>query len=96
MKTDPARSHVPKQTLLPATEWTPPTADDVKAMLCICDLSQYQAGLYLGLAVQPATNRSGNTCRTVRRWLNGESTIPYAAWALLADRAGFGEIWREQ
>ncbi len=31
--------------------------------------------------------------RTVRRWTSGDSSIPYAAWALLCDHAGIGKIW---
>lgn len=83
------------ETMLPANAgWLAPTPVEFQHMLALTGFTQYQAGLFLGLSVQPATAKSGNTCRTVRRWLNGDSVIPYAAWAMLCSFAGFGEIWR--
>lgn len=74
--------------------WAEPTANEIRTVLALAELNHYQAGLFLGLSVQPATENSGNGCRTIRRWLSGDSKIPYAAWALLCDRAGLGQIWR--
>jgi hypothetical protein len=31
--------------------------------------------------------------RILRRWTSGESKIPYSAWAVLCEAAGFGRIW---
>jgi hypothetical protein len=33
--------------------------------------------------------------RTVRRWIGGDSAIPYAAWALLCDFGNLGQIWKK-
>ena len=32
--------------------------------------------------------------RTVRRWISGEKTMPYATWCVLCAQAGYGEIWK--
>lgn len=82
------------ETLKPATSgWLTPTPAEIRQAISLAGLTQFSTGQFLGLAVQPATGRSGNTCRTVRRWLKGETTIPYPAWALLCNAAGFGQIW---
>lgn len=52
-------------------------------------------GMMLGLEVQT----SGSSCnsRTYRRWVSSgdqPSSIPYAAWAILAHAAGYKFIWR--
>jgi hypothetical protein len=31
----------------------------------------------------------------VRRWIGGDSAIPYAAWALLCDFGNLGQIWKK-
>ena len=37
----------------------------------------------------------GVSDRTVRRWIGGDSAIPYAAWALLCDFGNLGQIWKK-
>lgn len=63
--------------------WEPPVGEELAAALSMAGLS---ATAFAGLVgVEP---------RTVRRWLRGDSSIPYAAWAWLAARAGLAEMWR--
>ncbi|EML4687854.1 hypothetical protein U4W25_25635 (plasmid) [Citrobacter amalonaticus] len=47
------------------------------------------ASKYIGL---PSETGRGKGSRTFRRWCK-EGGIPYAAWALLCYKAGFGVIW---
>ncbi|CDL30085.1 putative transcriptional repressor protein korC [Escherichia coli 5-172-05_S4_C1] len=32
--------------------------------------------------------------RTVRRWVGGDTPIPFSAWAILVEYAGLGKIWK--
>lgn len=75
-----------KKTLCAADEWIPPSSEDIREVLRRAELSGSQAANYLGLG------QGGG--RTIRRWVSGDSKIPYAAWALLCHAAGFGEIWK--
>lgn len=63
-----------------------PSAAEVAAILKECGFSVSEAASFLGLS-----QKTGK--RTVRRWLAGETLIPYAAWALLAYKAGYGIIF---
>lgn len=63
--------------------WVPPTGEEIAAAVSMAGLN----GASLGRLI----NVSG---RNVRRWLNEEAPIPYAAWAWIAARAGLGELWR--
>ncbi|EEJ5117673.1 TPA: hypothetical protein N2G45_002873 [Salmonella enterica] len=69
------------ETLKPSFEWTQATADDVRLMLSICELSGSQAGSLVGV-----------DGRTIRKWTGGDSSIPFAAWALFVEEAGLGKI----
>jgi hypothetical protein len=72
--------------LLPFSDaWKAPEGEAIKEVLAKAGLTGAQAAQLTGTAND----------RTVRRWTGGESNIPYAAWALLCDAAGLGQIWRK-
>lgn len=73
--------------------WKPPTGVEVRELLRRSEMSAAAAAQFLGLGI------GGD--RTVRRWISGHpetgvSSISYAAWALLCDKAGEGIIWRKE
>ena len=74
--------------LQPAVSWEQATGDEVREVLGLANFTGGQAARALGLGAK------GD--RTVRRWVGGDSSIPYAAWALLCDFAGLGMIWKRQ
>jgi len=74
--------------LQPAALWEPPTGEEVRKVLRLAGFTGGQAAKALGLGAK------GD--RTVRRWISGDSAIPYAAWALLCDFAGLGSIWKRK
>jgi hypothetical protein len=76
------------ECLCPASEWEQPTGEEVRQVLKLAGMTGGQAAKAVGLS------SSGD--RTVRRWIGGESQIPYAAWAVLCDYAGLGLIWRKE
>lgn len=68
----------------PAAEgWTAPTPDELQTILARVKWSAANLQTMLGV-----------TDRTVRRWLSGESEMPFAPWCILAYQAGYGEIWK--
>ncbi|MFS4200143.1 transcriptional repressor protein KorC [Escherichia coli] len=84
------------ETLLPFSDgWTPPTGEEIKAVLSLVEeragnkFTGVDASKYIGL---PSETGRGKGSRTFRRWCK-EGGIPYAAWALLCYKAGFGVIW---
>ena len=74
--------------LQPAVSWEQATGDEVREVLRLANFTGGQAARALGLGAK------GD--RTVGRWVGGDSSIPYAAWALLCDFAGLGMIWKQQ
>ena len=74
--------------LQPAVSWEQATGDEVREVLRLANFTGGHAARALGLGAK------GD--RTVRRWVGGDSSIPYAAWALLCDFAGLGMIWKRQ
>lgn len=64
--------------------WQAPSTDEIRALLALANLSGSKAGALVGV-----------DGRTVRRWTGGNSTIPFACWALLVSFAGLGDIWKE-
>lgn len=74
------------ECLKPATHWCRPTGSEIRAVLQRAGLTGKEAARILGL--------SAKGDRTIRRWVGDDSPIPYAAWAILCDVAGFGQIWR--
>lgn len=71
-----------------AASWEQATGEEVREVLRLANFTGGQAARALGLGAK------GD--RTVRRWVGGDSSIPYAAWALLCDFAGLGMIWKRQ
>ncbi len=72
-----------QECLVPFAQWIIPTAEEIRQAM-------KQAALTgSGLAVLVGVKNS----RTVRRWTGGDIEIPYAAWAILCYKAGFGIIW---
>lgn len=82
------------ETLQPAIYWAQASPEEVKEIIRLAGFNGAEVAAYLGLAPQSAA--SGGGSRTVRRWTAGDVKIPYAAWALLAYKAGFGAIWMEK
>lgn len=75
------------ECLRPASAgWLQPSGDEVREVLRRAGFSGSRAAKELGLGAK------GD--RTVRRWVGEDSDIPYAAWALLCDFAGYGCIWK--
>jgi len=75
--------------LCPCTEeWEKPTGDEIREVLRLAGFSGAKAAQKIGLG------KKGD--RTIRRWISEETNIPYAAWALLCDFAGLGNIWRDK
>lgn len=89
------------ETLIPfGDDWTQPTGEEVRAMLAQCELTGSEAAALVGV-------KDG---RTVRKWTSFDpdavaeakrlgkkhnmTPIPFAAWAILAERAGYGCIWK--
>ncbi|MEX3547640.1 MAG: transcriptional regulator [Burkholderia sp.] len=77
------------ECLRPAHDgWEQPTGEEVREVLRTAGFTGGHAARVLGLGAK------GD--RTVRRWIGGDSSIPYAAWALLCDFADLGQIWKGQ
>lgn len=74
------------ECLQPARHWASPTGAEIQEVLRRAALTGRGASEFLGLS----TKSDG---RHVRKWISGESAIPYSAWALLCHAAGLGIIW---
>ena len=64
--------------------WETPTPDEVRWVMKMAGLTGRTASELVGIANN----------RTIRRWTGGDCAIPYAAWALLCEKAGLGMIWK--
>ena len=84
---NPEHQNIRTECLQPAERWAQPTGEEVRTVLKMAGFTGGRAAKALGLGPQ------GD--RTVRRWVGEDSSIPYAAWALLCDFAGLGSIWRQ-
>lgn len=98
----PSRQVLPRVATLTVygPHWAQPTGEEVRALLVAAELTAGEAARLVGV----------KDARTVRKWLSFDadhvevckrqgqphsmSAIPYAAWALLADAAGHGQIWK--
>lgn len=76
------------ECLRPAEEWEQPTGEEVREVLRLAGFTASRAASVLGLGKEGG--------RTIRRWIGEESHISYAAWALLCDFAGQGQIWKSK
>lgn len=74
--------HIPGEKLKPFRQWEPPTGGEIQAALQLA-----------GWTGEKFAKTIGINPRTVRRWLDGDSDIPYAVWAMLCVAAGLGQIW---
>ncbi|CAE6850463.1 XRE family transcriptional regulator [Paraburkholderia aspalathi] len=74
-----------EECLRPAIHWSKPTGAEVQEVLRRAGFTGRLAADYLDLA-----DKSG---RQIRKWISGETRIPYAAWALLCYAADLGNIW---
>jgi hypothetical protein len=80
------------ETLLPyGRGWQDPTREEIRGMLAKAGQAMGKGSSLTGAETAALV---GVESRTVRRWLGGDSAIPYAVWAILAYEAGFGEIWK--
>lgn len=59
-------------------QYQAPTAKDVRMVLKYGELTQSTAAKVVGV----------RSDRTIRKWVNGDREIPYAAWRLLLIRVG--------
>lgn len=66
--------------------WPQPTGNEIREAMRLARFSGSEAAATLGL--------SHNGGRTIRRWVSEDLAIPYTAWAVLCEFAGFGIIWR--
>ena len=71
------------ESLSSASDWKPPTGDEIRAALSMAGWS--------GVEFAKTINTND---RTVRRWIGNELPIPYSAWCVLCVEANLGEIWR--
>ncbi|MCK9709844.1 transcriptional regulator [Pseudomonas syringae pv. syringae] len=87
--TQTVRYDIRPECFRPAPTWVQPTPDEVRELLLRIDpprgLKGADAARLLGI----------QTGRQIRRWTGGDTPIPYAAWAILADMAGVSRIWVE-
>jgi hypothetical protein len=73
--------------LLPAVHgWVQPTGVEIREVIRRTGLTGRATADVIGLS-----EKGGG--RQVRRWISEESPIPYAAWAILCELAGLGQIW---
>lgn len=80
-------THIRPENLLPFSDgWKGPDSDGIKEALTLAGLTQERAAKIVGIKEE----------RTVRRWVGGDTPIPYAPWALICDLAGLGQIWKPQ
>lgn len=70
------------ECLAPAKEWVQPTTSEIDSVLRMT-----------GWSAEELARRLDVSGRTVRRWLS-HGGIPYAAWGVMCEVAGFGIIWR--
>ncbi|WP_233860005.1 helix-turn-helix domain-containing protein [Paraburkholderia sp. HD33-4] len=80
-------THIRPECLVPWVQgWKQPTGVEVREVIRRAGLTGSEAAVLVGLSGKGAS-------RQIRRWISGESHIPYAAWALLCHAAGLGNIW---
>jgi DNA-binding transcriptional regulator YiaG len=76
---DEGRTEPRRETRLPFGDpnYMPPTPAEFRAVNQLLGLTGSQAGTLLGV-----------TSRAIRKWIGGESDVPYSAWRLLLIEAG--------
>ena len=73
----------PERFLSHGAGWVCPTPEEIRTLLQIAQLTGSKAATLTGL----------KDSRTVRRWIGGDTPIPFSSWAILVEYAGFGKIW---
>lgn len=79
---------MPKTEIRPAclvslvAGWTPPCGQEIRAALKLANTNGVEF-----------SRRIGVDDRTVRRWVLEEKPMPFAAWQVLAIRAGLAPDW---
>lgn len=63
--------------------WICPTPEEIRTLMQIAQLTGSKAATLTGM----------KDSRTVRRWIGGDTPIPFSSWAILVEYAGFGKIW---
>jgi DNA-binding transcriptional regulator YiaG len=66
-----------------AEYWVVPTGDEIRSALSMANWSGVEFA-----------RRIDTNDRNIRRWLQNEKTIPYAAWCILCAQANLGLIWK--
>tara|TARA_R110002072_G_scaffold284757_1_gene449256 strand:- start:330 stop:674 length:345 start_codon:yes stop_codon:yes gene_type:complete len=97
----PDNEHVRPETLRPFPQWEPPTPDEIRQVFILAGekrgLKKLTGAQVADLVGASSTGAGvGKGSRTVRKWVGGESRIPFGAWAILCAEAGFGFIWRSE
>ena len=79
----------------PARGWERPNGEEVRELLRqVSEVNHFEKPITANqIAVVLGLGKGAD--RTVRRWLSGDSPIPYAAWAILCELAGKGLIWKK-
>lgn len=73
------------ECFLKFSDWSPPEPEEIRELLGATGLTQKQASEYVGLR--------DNNGRAFRRYIRGESTIPYAHWVMLCMYIGIERFW---
>jgi hypothetical protein len=97
----PNKVNVRSETLRAFPSWEPPTPDEIREVFTLAGekrgLKKLTGAQVADLVGASSTGAGiGKGSRTVRKWVGGESRIPYGAWAILCAEAGFGLIWRSE
>lgn len=74
---------LPDDVLAPAELWREPGGQEKRKTLTKANLT-----------IATFADLVGVSGRTVRRWMGDDNDIPYAAWAVLCEEAGYGRIWK--
>ncbi len=75
-----------------AADWVPPTSTEIRSLVTI--ISERKGKPLSGRDIADLLRLGESGARTYRKWVGGESEVPYAAWAVLCEIGGFGLIWR--
>ncbi|BBW84035.1 transcriptional regulator [Escherichia coli] len=85
MQTKPYPVLIRSECFLPfGAGWDCPTPEEIRTLMQIAELTGSKAATLTGL----------KDSRTVRRWVGGDTPIPFSAWAILVEYAGLGKIWK--
>lgn len=66
--------------------WSEPTGPEIREVIRRLGFTGSQVASFLGMSAK-------SSGRHVRKWIAGDASIPYSAWAILCEGAGLGKIW---